>query len=132
MGSDTIGMADLLRLQTSLTIFRGSTDETPEIAENPEVQMQLGDYLGPHKQTVAANATVSLSLPSAPYDGIFWLECSSPVRLNVNTQGNQVVDGQFQSMASTSTVSVTNNIVPPGETEVQPVTIRYLAAKRAA
>lgn len=135
-------MSDLLHLQFQLTVIRGDTATVPgtsEVEEDKELDIQLGDFLGIVKVTLGNPVDgsghpipQSLVIPAPPYNGMFFMECQNPVHLNVNSQGNQVVNSVFISMAAVITATITNDIIPAGEAVVQPVEIRYLLAKLAS
>lgn len=137
-------MSDLLQITVDASLFRNRTDppDACDIAQANlrEVlfqQLQVSDYIA-MDFTVPADAIgyAIPALPAAPYDGVLMIFTDIDVRANINGQGYQIISpGGFVTMASTSTVLFTNDIIPPGQTipvpTTQPANIRYFAAKRA-
>lgn len=135
-------MADLLVLTVDAQVYRNVTTpplNTPSAAVVREVLFQqlAATVLTTHGPfTIAANAVdfAIPSLPAAPYDGALIIVPDIQVRVNINSQGYQVISpGGFITMASTSTVLFKNDIIPPGQTipvpTTQPCHVRYFAVK---
>lgn len=127
-------MADLMLLEGFLKIFQDASavpaDGVTGEAERFSVQLSL-DLLTKDVFTLAAGAVGQAlpALPHAPYNGIFYLETNYEIKANINSQGYQNVKSVLLSLASVTTVLLTNDIIPPGLTAVQPARIRYIAGK---
>lgn len=134
-------MSDLLVANIDLKVFRNITtppsaaEEVASAVIREALQQQLNlAVVTAHNFELAANAVgVAIpSLPSAPYDGILFIYSSIEIRANINSQGYQrIKPGGFVTMASTSTVLFTNDIIAPGETAVIAANVRYFAGKLA-
>lgn len=100
-------------------------------------QLQVSDYIALDFVVPADAIGFPIpALPAAPYDAILMLFTDIDVRANINAQGYQIISpGGFVTMASTTSVLFTNDIIPPGQTipvpTTQPANIRYFAAKLA-
>lgn len=139
-------MSDLLQLTLDASLFRNLTTATPPtecdiaqatLREALFQQLNISDYIA-LDFVVAANAIAFPipALPAAPYDAVLIIFTDIAVRANINAQGFQIIGpGGFVTMAATSTVTFTNDIIPPGQTipipTTQPAHIRYFAAKLA-
>lgn len=137
-------MSDLLVVSVDASLFRNTTEPPgpcdiaqAAMREVLSQQLSVSDYIALDFVVPADAVGYAIpALPAAPYDGILMLFTDIDVRVNINGQGYQVVSpGGFVTMASTTTVLFTNNIIPPGQTipvpTTQPANIRYFAAKRA-
>lgn len=133
-------MSDLLLLSIDASVFRNMTEEPgpcdlaqAAMREFLNQQLQVQNYIA-NNFVLAANAvgTAIPALPAAPYDGMLMIFTDISVRTNINGQGNQIVSpGGFVTMAATTTVTFTNDIVPPGELITRAANIRYFAVKLA-
>lgn len=131
-------MSDLLVSLIDLKVFRDTTSIPTGVAaaavrEAYELQQTL-TVLTQHNFVLPADDvdTPIPSLPSVPYDGMLYIFTDIEVRANINSQGNQVIaPGGFITMASTSTVLFTNDIIPADPAIITTVdaNIRYFAAK---
>lgn len=131
-------MSDLLVSLIDLKVFRDTiaaptSIAIPAVREAYELQ-QILTVLTQHNFILPADAvdTPIPSLPSIPYDGMLYIFTSIEIRANINSQGNQIVaPGGFVTMASTSTVLFTNNIIPadPEILTTIAANVRYFAAK---
>lgn len=132
-------MSDLLRIDTVVQVFSGTTvlpsangGTSPEVNIALEVQVNLGDFIGPVKRSLASGVSdIALTLPSPPYNAVFWFETDTPVEINVNGQGYVLVSSAFLSMAATTTVLVRNIIIPPDALVPAVATVRHFAGKIA-
>lgn len=124
-------MSDLLLIQLLVQTFPGAAvvpdDSTdPEINEQQNIQIVLGDYLGLLKQTIVASASdVTLTVPSAPYNAAMYFVTDTPVEINVNSLGWQTVNTAFLSMAPLTTLHVRNLLVTPPNLVTIAANIRY-------
>jgi hypothetical protein len=127
-------VADLLTTAISLQLFR-DTAVTPDNYESADKVVNLTSQLlldssldyGPF--VVGSGLTVSLpALPSPPYD-LLLVEADSSLYININSQGNQVLTNALLTFAQVNTCSLTNTIIPDGETVPVAVNVRYFAAK---
>lgn len=133
-------MSDLLVASINLSVFRNASTPPDNplaaavVREIVEQQIAVEPPLTYGFELAADTVDLAIpSLPSPPYDVMFFLDTDISIRLNINGQGNQIVSpGGFLTMASVNTVSLTNDIIPTGESATIAANVRYFACKAAA
>lgn len=128
---------DLLYLVLSIQTYQGALvvpDNTvaPVVNEQVAASINVGDYTGLQKQTLTAgNTGTSLSLTSPPYNAAFFLTTTTPIEINVNSQGWQVVTTAFLTMAPVTSVQLRNLLITPPATGTIDATTYWGAFKTA-
>lgn len=127
---------ELLQISISLKTFVGvlssDTDARigslePELDINKEAQLDVKEQQWMREKVDASAVDFALTLPSTIPNTpqVFYFETSESVQVNVNSTGYVQVDDFIVVMAPVTSVTVTNDITPVGETGPVDVTIKY-------
>lgn len=125
---------ELLQIGISLKTFVGASSTgsasslgEPELDINKLIQLDVTEQQWMKEKVAAAAVAFALTLPSSIPNTpqVFYLEVSSPAKININSTGFVRVDDAILIMSTVTTVTVTNDLVPDGEIAPVVISVKY-------